>query len=466
MKFSFKIQVLKKRDFILWSILLFIITTTTAQRGSINVGLASIDITPTNPVRLAGFALRDKKEAQEVLLPLHAKALAFGNNKKNAAIIITADLIGISSGITDAVKKRLSKWVQPERITISVSHTHSGPEIGTLLNIFHYVSSVERFDDKELPVEQILHINQYVSYLIEKLEEVAIAALNNRSPALISWGQGSVGFSFNRRGLTDALDHSMPMMKITDLSGNLKAVFLSYACHAVVLGSKVNKYHGDWVGDAQRIIEERHPGAMALVAVGCAGDINPQRPKESNYSNDALLKLSKKYGEDIANEADRLLSSNLQPLYNTPSIRFQKINLPLEAIPPLTQLGQIASKDITVKGYQARLTLNRIARNEKIMQHIPYPVQVWKFGKKLNIIFLGGEVVTDYALRLKKELGANTNWIVAYANDVPCYIGSKRVIRAGNYEGEASMYYYDKPAKLKEEVEDLIIETVHQLIKK
>ena len=34
-----------------------------------------------------------------------------------------------------------------------------------------------------------------------------------------------------------------------------------------------------------------------------------------------------------------------------------------------------------------------------------YPVQVWQFGKDLNLVALGGEVVVDYSLRLKAQHG-------------------------------------------------------------
>ena len=40
----------------------------------------------------------------------------------------------------------------------------------------------------------------------------------------------------------------------------------------------------------------------------------------------------------------------------------------------------------------------------------------------------------DYALRLKKELGADRTWVVAYANEVPCYIPSERILKEGGYE--------------------------------
>ena len=79
--------------------------------------------------------------------------------------------------------------------------------------------------------------------------------------------------------------------------------------------------------------------------------------------------------------------------------------------------------------------------------------------KTFNMVFLGGEVVVDYALRLKRELGERL-WITAYANDVPCYIPSKRIHPEGGYEVDRSMDYYGQPGSLSPDVEDLIVSEV------
>ncbi len=451
---------LKSRCFVF--VFLIIATAATAQKNTISVGAAGIDITPQSPIRLSGFAVRVKKEAEGIAQPLHAKALAFGDNYKNSALIITADLIGISSRITDSVKARLSDKVQPDRITIAVSHTHSGPEIGTLLNILPYKSATEAFDESLLPTAHVANINLYVEELVNKMEQVALKALAARAPSYVSWDVGTLDFGFNRRRLENTVDNDMPLMKVTDLHGKLKAVFLSYACHAVTMGAGTNQYHGDWVGDAQLAVEKKYPGVTALVAVGCGGDINPVRT-QPNLTNAELSKLN---GEKVATEAEKLLSANLRPLNKIPVIHYTRINLPLQLQPTVQQWATIAENDITVKGYYARLALERIARGEALPDHVPYPVQVWKFANDLDMVFLGGEVVTDYALRLKNELGKDRLWVVGYSNEVPCYIPSKRHLKMGGYESHASMYYYDKPAPFRESVEDQIITTVHDLIKK
>jgi hypothetical protein len=93
-------------------------------------------------------------------------------------------------------------------------------------------------------------------------------------------------------------------------------------------------------------------------------------------------------------------------------------------------------------------------------------VQTWSFGNDLAMVFLAGEVVVDYSLRLKREWDRARLWINAYANDVPCYIPSERILKEGGYEGGGAMIYYDKPTKLAPRVEELIVGAVHEILPK
>src|SRR5205814_6914280 len=78
--------------------------------------------------------------------------------------------------------------------------------------------------------------------------------------------------------------------------------------------------------------------------------------------------------------------------------------------------------------------------------------------------FLPGEVVVDYSLRLKRELDGRRLWINAYANDVPAYIPSERVLKEGGYEGGGAMVYYDLPGPFRSGLEDMIVAAVHDLL--
>jgi hypothetical protein len=80
------------------------------------------------------------------------------------------------------------------------------------------------------------------------------------------------------------------------------------------------------------------------------------------------------------------------------------------------------------------------------------------------MVFLPGEVVVDFQLRLKRECDAARMWVNAYSNDVPCYIPSRRVLEEGGYEGATAMVYYDRPTKFAEDVEERIIRAVRELM--
>ncbi|MGI9429999.1 MAG: PVC-type heme-binding CxxCH protein, partial [Bythopirellula sp.] len=108
--------------------------------------------------------------------------------------------------------------------------------------------------------------------------------------------------------------------------------------------------------------------------------------------------------------------------------------------------------------------LARLEAGEMLPRVLPYEVASWSFGEDLSMVFLAGEVVVDYAIRLQDEFDGARLWLHAYANDAPCYIPSRRVWREGGYEASDAMVYYDQPTRLTAEVEELIVDTVQRLL--
>ena len=130
-------------------------------------------------------------------------------------------------------------------------------------------------------------------------------------------------------------------------------------------------------------------------------------------------------GSTAAREVERLVKSALTPLPAKLDARLRKFDLPLEPPPDRAALERRA-KVVGSEGFLAKSLIGRLDRGESLETHVPYSVETWCFGDDLAMVFLPGEVVVDYALRLKWEIDQNRLWVVAYSNDVPCYIPSRR----------------------------------------
>lgn len=410
------------------------------------IGVAKVDITPDYPIRLNGYLGRNV-EATNAAQHIFAKALAIGSDREGPAILITIDNCILPRMVREQVVGRLRKkaHVEPDHIALCASHTHTAPCLtGAAPNIF----------GMPIPAADQTHIDRYTGELIDKIEKVALAALKDRRPGTLAWGRDQAGFAANRRTPGGPVDHDLPFLVATDAHGKWRAILANYACHCTTLGGNFTQICGDWAGYAQEYLEQDHPGVVALIAIGCGADANPS-PRPG-------LELAKKHGREIADAVNRSLNFTLTPLAGKLECHAKEIELPLDA-PPTRQEWEALARQTNAAGYHARKNLARLDRGEKLETGIPYLVQTWNFGGGLAMVFLPGEVVVDYSLRLKKEFDAARFWINAYANDVPAYIPSRRILSEGGYEGGGAMIYYDHPARFAPAVEDLIIGAVHEL---
>jgi hypothetical protein len=419
-----------------------------ALLAAVPVGAARVDVTPDGPVLLNGYAARNGPSTG-VQQRIWAKALAIGGDAApGPAVLVTLDNLGITDALAAEVADRLRSEVglPRERLAIAASHTHSAPMITGL--------APNLFGKPIAPADQEA-IDAYTRTLAEGLVAVVKSALNDRQPAALGWAQGRVGFALNRRTKGGPVDHALPMLGARSPDGRVRAVLVNYACHCTTLDPADNLISGDWAGDAQEAIEADHPGAVALVAVGCGGDSNP----EGRVSRDA----ARRHGRAIADEVERLLAGSLTPLEAAPAAALRRVTVPFDTLPTRAELETVAAKG-GYPGYNARTQLARLDRGEPLQSALDYPVQVWAFGDRLAMVFLAGEVVVDYSLRLKRELDAGRTWISAYSNDVPCYIPSERILKEGGYEGGGAMVYYGRPTRLAPGVEGRIVGTVRELV--
>ena len=419
------------------------------------VGVARVDITPEVPIRLTGYTNRPT-EADRVEARIHARALAVGGDAEEPVILIVAEVLAVPERLTEAVVAgiRARHPIPRERIAVAVTHQHTGPAIaGTAPFMF----------SRDLPAEEVARIDRYAVTLERNLVEVALAALARRRPAELAWARGRAEFAVNRRRIVDGkavgytdqpggpVDHALPVLRAAGADGSVRAVLLNYACHCTTLKGGDNFVHPDWAGEAARRIEAAYPEAVALVAIGCGADADPQ-PRG--------LAAVAGHGRTIAEEVARLFAGKMRPLGGVTRADFRRLDIPFDHEVTRAELEARLSLPV-MTSFPARKFLAELDAGRALPKSVPYPVQTWRFGGDLAMVFLGGEVVADYALRLRRELGPDRVWINAYANSVPCYIPSTRVLAEGGYEAERAMDFYGLPTRLAADVEERIISAVH-----
>jgi neutral ceramidase len=419
-------------------------------------GRAKVNITPERSIWMSGYASRDKP-AQGKLTDLWAKCLVLEDGDGTRAVLVTMDLIGLGRTLSLRVRRQMQEAYQLplEAILLSASHTHTGPVVGDNLRAMYF------YDDAQAEL-----VKAYADTLERKLLALVRRALSDLQPAHLEWGGGQTDFAVNRRNnaqdkvpqlraqgkLKGPVDHDVPVLAVREQQGRLSVILCGYACHATTLASF--ELSGDWPGFAQNALEQRHAGVQAMVWAGCGADQNPLPRRK--------VELARKYGKMLADAVEGALSNGLRPVQGKLTAEYAEIDLPWADLPSREELEATTTSKNPYEASRAKLLLERLRRNGELSPTYPFPIQTWRLGKGPTLIALGGEVVVDYALRLKAELGLEKTWVMAYANDVMAYIPSRRVLDEGGYEGVGAMLYYGQPGAWKQSVEALVVSEVHR----
>jgi hypothetical protein len=445
---------IRKATILAIAIALAIILSDRAIAQGWRAGTGRAVITPEQPMWMAGYAARTRP-AEGKLHDLWAKALALEDSKGRRAVLVTLDLCGIDRQLSGEIRKALAEKQKLDRsqIVLCVSHTHSGPVVERNLAPMYFLDAEHR-----------KHVADYTTRLREQVIDIVDKAFDGLKPAVLHFGRGTATFAVNRRNNTEAevpdlraagqlrgpFDHDVPVLAIKTEEGEPLAILFSYACHATVLDGY--QWSGDYPGDAQIELEKRHPGVAAMYVAGCGADQNPVPRRK--------VELSGIYGQQLAAAVDEVLRGPLKKIDGPLTMSYREIDLPFETLPTREQIERDRESQDKYVASRAKMLLEKIDAGQPLSKTYPYPIQAWRFGDELQVVWLGGEVVVDYALRLKDELAPRQGWIVGYANDVMGYIPSRRVLQEGGYEGRDAMVYYGQPTAWSDEVEKLIVDEV------
>ena len=438
---------------------LLLFSSALVARAEWYAGTGSVDITPSGPVPLAGYGGQTRLPSR-VEHPIHLKAAAFRFDKGQPHVLVTADLVGLSRRMVDEILARAKRThgLNREQLILNCSHNHSCPITADVLWLYY-----------DLTREEEKARNAYTEKVYLAYVEVIGRALSNLEPAELSFSQGLAGIAVNRRRsrpggkpLPGPVDQDVPVLVIHTRGGKgPKGILFGYSCHTTALsGTTIN---GDYAGYAQIELEKRYPGSLALFVQNCGGDANPL-PRLMTQDSDEALALASSYGKILAEGVVQAMAGTQTKLDGPLASTYGKTELLLQ---PGKSAAQLRSDLPKSTGLTARANrhLLRQWENGGPPDRVPYPIQVWSFGKGLHFFALTGETVVDYSLRLKREHGFEKTWVAGYNNDLLSYVPSRRVLLEGGYEGTDGMLEYGHRGPYLPDVEERIIGLANELAK-
>ncbi|MBN2452400.1 MAG: neutral/alkaline non-lysosomal ceramidase N-terminal domain-containing protein [Lentisphaeria bacterium] len=399
------------------------------------VGNAKVDITPPLGVSLAGYF--HDRVAVRVRDPLHARALVIGRGEDRVALL-ACDLCTVTREIVQPAKERIraATGIPPERVLVTASHTHTGPEI-------RHNPDVPRFDE-------------YVNRLPVLLAEAVLRAAEATVDATLHLGAADAeGLSFNRLfrlrngsekfGRTDPadpdvagsagpVDPRLQALVARDAEGCVQAVVANFALHADVIGGgKADFLSADWPGELCRAVESVYgDGTCCLFLQGTAGDINQHAYAPGWMPGSGPLKAMQ-IGRALAG-ATMLALERAQPMG---SDRVAGVITPLE-IPYCSRTPEhIAEverlRQLPKRSYFEDAWIRRVESWPHDGDVCRVPVQALRVG---DAAFVGfpAEVFVRWGLELKQYAPAGCTFPVELANErVSTYVPTTDQAERGAY---------------------------------
>lgn len=250
---------------------------------------ASTDITPEEPIPLAGYAtlrkptferIADRLEANIIILRSGAEATAF----------VTMDLMYVGAYLRDRIVEALSSRIPPDRIFLASSHTHFGPPTEDSLPVLGTVTP------------------GYRDFVARRVIELASRVLDERfAPVSLEYLEGHAAQTVNRRSKSFGIARHFPfigshmrikpnpsgprddvvrLIRVRDSDGKVVAVGWSYACHPVGYPN-LNELSAEYPGFVRNMLRTSLGHIPVVFWQGFSGNVSPSRYSTSGGADEA-----------------------------------------------------------------------------------------------------------------------------------------------------------------------------------
>jgi hypothetical protein len=446
----------------------------------LRAGLSKIDITPTQPVKMAGYESR-KDPSQGVHDPLGARALVLEKDGQRL-VLVSLDNLGFYNGTAEPLRQAIvdSCQLKPSELFLCAIHTHSAPALGL-------------DPQKAGPVNV-----EYTRTLQGKLVEVVQAALKRLEPAQATVCFGSSPVGVNRREVVQEGAGHPPLpsegrgargegsefnpsihqtkvvlgrnpSKMTDREvqvlrlsrpgqDKLAGVLFAYSTHSTSLGAKNYLISGDIHGIAEQFLENYYgQDVVAPGFAGASGNIDPWvRVLPDFRTNNGWLPEPVLMGTMLGEEVARVLEGPQTALTNL-SIRTL---LKTVALPGKVSSDSQATTNSTFSSRSPSPLRGERARGEgsessELALTAPFNITVACLGD-IAFVGWGGEVFNEIGAAVKKGSPFQHTFILTHCNGAAGYLPTPESYPEGGYEVQSSKF---GPAA----AEVLITETLHML---
>lgn len=246
--------------------------------------------------------------------PLHCRAASFRSGAERA-IALVSDLVTMDPDRCWEVRGEIGRRLRMASTNVMVSgtHTHSGPTIskgigwGELDPVF-----VEGW--KAVAVE------------------TAVEAAADESPVGMRLGRAPLSqlLGVNRFEAGGPTDPDIRWAAFGDERGT-KLLLHNHGMHGVVFGKEMRLVSADWMGEANRLVEERGLARNAAFLYGAAGQINTSPCcKNLEEGEPELRRIGRAYVEDL----ERGLAGGEAAAATPVAARMERFEVPYEAVSP------------------------------------------------------------------------------------------------------------------------------------
>jgi len=438
-----------KHKMIILYCLLWTFTSLAAQLKC-NVGIA--DITPEEPVYLAGFAAREGLSTI-VHRPLKTHCIVIQKDTTRVCII-TNDMMEISIDLAKELRKEIAgeTGIPYNHIFIHCIHTHSAPRTGG--------SSTEPGGSNFA----------YKKKFVETVIANAIKTAGDKKafqPFTLEVGQSECDINCNRGEIDGPINHEVYVVRLLNKKGKLIVSLLNFACHPVSLNYKSLVISPDFPGIAREELEKEW-NCNLFYFTGASGNVDPC----GILRNDTAY--TQERGKQLADAVRNIRFTKLK-VQNILSVKNEEIHLPyrieqITAEAVNAHADEIKQKKGVSKSWPndvedwRQLILNRIANGE-VKNYLSCEIAGVNVGGLL-LLFSQGEPFNEYQTIIRKNMPGTPILYIAYTNGQNAYLPSKHAFQCNSYkyEKEQMHVYIKTPYPLSDTMPEVYEKAIKELL--